>query len=66
DPSTTNLLSAKATLSSFRSQFYKWMQQQTLRQPYQVQVWHYRLATIERFLNYGERTMLRQYAETNQ
>ena len=65
DPSTTHLLSAKATLSSFRSQFHQWMQQQTLRQPYQVQVWHYRLATIEQFLNYGERTMLRQYAETN-
>jgi hypothetical protein len=34
------------------------MQQQGMRHPYQVQVWENRLATIERLLNYGERTTL--------
>ncbi|HBL62697.1 MAG TPA: hypothetical protein DDZ80_31285, partial [Cyanobacteria bacterium UBA8803] len=60
DPSMKNLSSAKTALSSFRSQFQKWMQQQVVRQPYQVQVWNYRLATIERLLSYGERTVLKR------
>lgn len=58
EPSMNNLLAAKAALSSFRGQFPKWMQQQAIRQPYQVQVWDYRLATIERLLGYGERMVL--------
>jgi uncharacterized lipoprotein YddW (UPF0748 family) len=55
EPSTQNISAAKASLSSFRAQFHKWMQQQAIRQPYQVQVWDNRLATIERLLRYGER-----------
>lgn len=60
DPSRQNLASAKASVVSFRSQFPRWMQQQALKQPYQVQVWNNRLATIERLLRYGERTALNQ------
>jgi uncharacterized lipoprotein YddW (UPF0748 family) len=60
EPSMKNLLSAQASLSSFRSQFRRWMQQQAVEQPYQVQVWDNRLTTIERLLRYGERTALNQ------
>jgi uncharacterized lipoprotein YddW (UPF0748 family) len=55
DPSAQNLAAAKNSLLAFRSQFQRWMQQQAVRQPYQVQVWENRLATIEQLLNYGER-----------
>ncbi|NEO99542.1 MAG: family 10 glycosylhydrolase [Symploca sp. SIO2E9] len=58
EPSLQNLAAAKALLLSFRSQFPKWMQEQGRMQPYQVQVWDNRLATIERLLHYGERTAL--------
>lgn len=64
EPSAQNLSAAKASLVSFRSQFPKWMQQQAVKQPYQVQVWENRLAIIERLLNYGERTKLNQKAST--
>lgn len=60
NPTRQNLLSAKTFLVSFRSQFRRWMQQQAATQPYQIQVWDNRLATIERLLNYGERTVLNQ------
>jgi hypothetical protein len=36
------------------------MQQQAVTQPYQVQAWDNRLATIEQLLRYGERTLLNQ------
>ncbi|HCA95364.1 MAG TPA: hypothetical protein DEP38_12145, partial [Cyanobacteria bacterium UBA9226] len=55
-PSINNLTAARAALDSFQSQFSKWMEPQALYQPYQVQVWNYRLATIERLLSYGQRT----------
>ncbi len=58
--SMKDLLSAKAYLVSFRSQFQRWMQNQRATQPYQVQVWDNRLATIERLLYYGEQMMLNQ------
>lgn len=58
EPSMKNLLAAKAFLVAFRSQFSSWMQQQAAMQPYQVQVWDNRLATIEQLLRYGERTVL--------
>lgn len=58
EPSKKNLLLAQSSLRSFRAQFQKWMQQQASQQPYQVQVWDNRLATIERLLRYGERTAL--------
>jgi hypothetical protein len=60
NPSMQNLSLAKASLSSFRFQFSRWMQQQAVAQPYQVQVWDNRLATIEQLLRYGERTVLNQ------
>jgi uncharacterized lipoprotein YddW (UPF0748 family) len=60
EPSMQNLSSAKASLSLFRSQFQRWMQQQAVTQAYQVQVWDNRLATIEQLLRYGERTVLNQ------
>ena len=55
DPSAQNLAAAKNSLLAFRSQFQRWMQQQAVRQPYQVQVWENRLATIEQLLHYGGR-----------
>jgi uncharacterized lipoprotein YddW (UPF0748 family) len=55
EPSMKNLMSAKTFLASFRSQFPRWMQSQMATQPYQVQAWDNRLATIERLLHYGER-----------
>ena len=64
DPSMPNLLSAKTSLLSFRSQFQRWMQQQAVQQPYQVQVWENRLATIEQLLHYGERIRSRRNAAT--
>ena len=57
NPSNSNLLSARALLTSFRSQSRKWMQLQAVQQPYQVQVWDNRLATVENLLLYGERAM---------
>jgi uncharacterized lipoprotein YddW (UPF0748 family) len=64
EPSLKNLSTAKAALSSFRAQFPRWMQQQAVEQPYQVQVWDNRLATIEGLLRYGERTTLIQSRKT--
>ncbi|HAJ60804.1 MAG TPA: hypothetical protein DCP31_17330 [Cyanobacteria bacterium UBA8543] len=61
EPSMKHLSSAKTLLSAFRVQFQRWMQQQSATQPYQVQAWTNRLATIERILLYGERTVLNQY-----
>ena len=58
EPSMKNLMATKTFLVSFRSQFQRWMQPQAATQPYQVQSWENRLATIERLLNYGERTVL--------
>ena len=58
EPSPPLMRTAQAALATFRSQFPQWMQQQGMRHPYQVQVWDNRLATIERLLNYGERTTL--------
>lgn len=60
EPSMKNLLAAKTFLVSFRSQFPRWMQQQAIMQPYQVQVWNNRLVTIERLLHYGEGRVLNQ------
>jgi methylphosphotriester-DNA--protein-cysteine methyltransferase len=65
-PSMQNLSSAKASLSLFRSQFQRWMQQQAVTQPYQVQAWDNRLATIEQLLRYGERTVLNQQRKAMQ
>ena len=64
EPSTQNLSSAKALLISFRSQFPRWMRSQAVKQPYQVQVWENRLATIEGLLRYGERMGLNRNAST--
>ena len=64
EPSLKNFSSAKAALSSFRAQFPRWMQQQAVEQPYQVQAWDNRLATIEGLLRYGERTTLNQSRKT--
>ena len=58
EPSPQLMRTAQAALAAFRSQFPQWMQQQGMRHPYQVQVWDNRLVTIERLLNYGERTTL--------
>ncbi|MBD2445847.1 family 10 glycosylhydrolase [Nostoc sp. FACHB-152] len=54
-PSASKLLTAKASLTRFNSQFRIWMRQTAIDNPYQVKVWENRLATIERLLRYGER-----------
>jgi len=54
-PSPSKLLTAKASLTRFQSQFRIWMREAATNNPYQVKVWENRLATIERLLRYGER-----------
>lgn len=58
EPSREKFTYATAAMRSFRSEFRKWMQLQAIQQPYQVQVWENRLATVERLLKYGERSRL--------
>ena len=58
EPSTNNFLSAQLSLSSFRRQFPKWIEEDTTINPYQVRVWENRLDTLDRLLNYGEKNML--------
>ncbi len=60
DPSASQLVLTKASLTAFQSQFKGWMRSQSLENPYQVKVWSNRLATIERLLNYGERVVLKR------
>lgn len=60
NPSASQLVLTKASLTAFQSQFKGWMRSQSLENPYQVKVWSNRLATIERLLNYGERVVLKR------
>jgi uncharacterized lipoprotein YddW (UPF0748 family) len=60
DPTSNNLSSAKTKLASFRAQFPEWMQLQVEQQPYQVQVWGNRLATLENLLLYGGKMRLKR------
>ena len=55
NPSSSQLVTAKASLTRFQSQFRIWMRPHSIENPYQVKVWENRLATIERLLRYGER-----------
>ncbi|WP_347277781.1 family 10 glycosylhydrolase [Coleofasciculus sp. FACHB-SPT9] len=55
NPSANNLAKAKISLQAFKFQFNQWMKREGIEQPYQVQVWDNRLATLERLLRYGER-----------
>ncbi|MBD2742785.1 family 10 glycosylhydrolase [Coleofasciculus sp. FACHB-1120] len=55
NPSANNLTKAKISLQSFKFQFNQWMKREGIEQPYQVQVWDNRLATLERLLRFGER-----------
>ena len=59
-PSPSNLTAARTALSKFQSQFQIWMRSQYLENPYQVQVWQNRLATVERLLNYGDRVVFKR------
>jgi uncharacterized lipoprotein YddW (UPF0748 family) len=58
-PSASQLISARASLTRFQTQFRGWMRPGMIDNPYQVRVWENRLATIERLLRYGERRVLR-------
>ncbi|MGK7952534.1 MAG: family 10 glycosylhydrolase [Xenococcaceae cyanobacterium] len=58
EPSQKNLLSAQLSLSSFRRQFPKWMEQKQNISPYQIEVWKNRLDTLDRLLSYGEKNIL--------
>lgn len=59
-PTVSNLTAARTALSNFQSQFQVWMRSQYLGNPYQVQVWQNRLATVERLLNYGDRVVFKR------
>ena len=65
EPSTQNFLSAQLTLSSFRRQFPKWMEQSIDISPYQIQVWENRLDTLARLLSYGEKNVLNNSTEVS-
>ncbi len=54
NPNSSQLVTAKASLTRFQSQFRVWMRSHFRQNPYQVKVWENRLATIERLLRYGE------------
>lgn len=54
-PNSRNLAAAKTALNRFRSSFPSWMRQHQRVQPYQVQTWENRLASLEQLLIYGER-----------
>ncbi|MDJ0695555.1 family 10 glycosylhydrolase [Mastigocoleus sp. MO_188.B34] len=54
NPNSSQLVTAKASLTRFQSQFRIWMRSHLRQNPYQVKVWENRLATIERLLRYGE------------
>ncbi|WP_250122978.1 family 10 glycosylhydrolase [Chroococcidiopsis sp. CCMEE 29] len=60
DPSPSRLVVARAALTAFQSQFKEWMRPQALENPYQVNVWQNRLATLDRLLSYGERVVLKR------
>ena len=55
NPNSSQLVTAKASLTRFQSQFRVWMRGHSIENPYQVKVWENRLATIERLLRYGEK-----------
>ncbi|MGF1481231.1 MAG: family 10 glycosylhydrolase [Cyanophyceae cyanobacterium] len=59
-PTQQNLLTAQLALTKFRGQFPLWMKPYSQQQPYQVEVWENRLEGLERLIDYGERTVLRQ------
>jgi len=60
NPSVSRLAVARAALTAFQSQFKEWMRPQALENPYQVNVWQNRLATLDRLLSYGERVVLKR------
>jgi len=60
DPSVSRLTAARVALTAFQSQFKEWMRPQALENPYQVNVWQNRLATLDRLLSYGERVVLKR------
>ncbi|MBW4636842.1 MAG: family 10 glycosylhydrolase [Gloeocapsa sp. UFS-A4-WI-NPMV-4B04] len=60
DPSPRRLAVARASLTTYQSQFYDWMRLQALENPYQVKVWLNRLASVEKLLSYGERVVLKK------
>ena len=57
-PTRENVLEARLALSAFQEQFPDWMEQQSQHQPYQVQAWENRLASLANLLDYGERTAI--------
>lgn len=57
DPSRKNLLTAQIQLSAFRRRFDYWMWEHQSDNIYQVKAWQYRLASLEKLLNYGSRAM---------
>ena len=58
EPSEKNLSLAKMSLTSFRRKFPRWIADNKAISPYQKEVWNNRLKTLDRLLNYGERTQL--------
>ena len=58
EPSKKHLSLAQMSLSSFRRKFPRWIADNKTISPYQTKVWNNRLETLDRLLNYGERTEL--------
>ncbi len=58
EPNASNLAAARRSLTTFRTQFRMWMSLHTTQNWYQVQTWENRLFSVERLLNYGERSLL--------
>ena len=58
EPSAKNLFSAQIALNSLRRQFPTWVSKTQDIEVYQGRVWHNRLNTLDRILNYGEKKIL--------
>jgi len=57
-PSVETLKQTQDLLTSFKGHFPLWLKQQKTISQYQVEIWQSRLASVERLLNYGQRTVL--------
>lgn len=63
EPSMKNFLLAEVALSGLQGKFLTWMKDHSQVKPEQVKSWHNRLQYIDKFLSYGERTMLKSKSQ---
>ena len=64
NPTSGRLMTAKAALAAFESQFKDGMSFYRLENPYQFKVWLNRISSIERLLVYGDRVVLKNNANS--